>query len=196
MTRQQQKRHTMAGNAPRQPHIHLTARELEVLRLAAEGLTNSEIGRVLYVSPHTAEYHMRNALRKLGAKNRTEAVVHAALLLAQGEAHPPPNASGLSDRQPPDPPGRRRPEDRPSRVWRLLLPIGVATAALLAVLGALGVTHGGGPFPPTVWLDAGGSEDMGPAIRTAASYDLSPCAGEILLLPGPTESSPRRTPCP
>jgi len=51
----------------------LSERELEVLQLAAEGLTNRQIGERLYLSPHTVARHIVNARLKLGAANRTEA---------------------------------------------------------------------------------------------------------------------------
>lgn len=56
----------------------LTAREGEVLGLVAEGLTNREIGRRLYISEKTASVHVSNLMAKLGAANRTEAVHLAA----------------------------------------------------------------------------------------------------------------------
>jgi DNA-binding CsgD family transcriptional regulator len=52
----------------------LTARELEVLRLMAEGLGNKEIGAVLGISTHTAKYHVASVLAKLDVQSRTEAV--------------------------------------------------------------------------------------------------------------------------
>jgi DNA-binding CsgD family transcriptional regulator len=52
----------------------LTARELEVLRLVANGLGNKEIGAVLGISTHTAKYHVAAVLAKLDARSRTEAV--------------------------------------------------------------------------------------------------------------------------
>ncbi|QQS24236.1 MAG: AAA family ATPase [Actinomycetota bacterium] len=51
----------------------LTARELEVLRLVADGRSNGEIGEQLFVSRKTASVHVSNILRKLGAANRIEA---------------------------------------------------------------------------------------------------------------------------
>jgi DNA-binding NarL/FixJ family response regulator len=51
----------------------LSARELEVLRLLAEGLTDREIGTALAISPRTVESHVSNVLRKLGVRNRAEA---------------------------------------------------------------------------------------------------------------------------
>jgi DNA-binding CsgD family transcriptional regulator len=57
-------------------HAHptrLSERELEVLDLAAEGLTNKEIGAKLFLSPHTIARHLANARSKLGAANRAEA---------------------------------------------------------------------------------------------------------------------------
>jgi DNA-binding NarL/FixJ family response regulator len=52
----------------------LTERELEVLRLLVDGLTNRDIGRRLYLSSDTVKTHLGNAYRKLGVTSRTQAV--------------------------------------------------------------------------------------------------------------------------
>jgi LuxR family maltose regulon positive regulatory protein len=52
----------------------LSEREIEVLRLIAEGLSNQEIANRLYLSLHTIKAHARNIYSKLGVRNRTEAV--------------------------------------------------------------------------------------------------------------------------
>jgi DNA-binding CsgD family transcriptional regulator len=59
-------------------NIALTARELEVLALLAEGASNKLIGRRLGISTHTAKYHVASLLEKLDAVSRTDAVAHAA----------------------------------------------------------------------------------------------------------------------
>lgn len=51
----------------------LSARELEVLRLLSEGMTDREIAEALAISPRTVESHVSNLLRKLGVRNRAEA---------------------------------------------------------------------------------------------------------------------------
>ena len=51
----------------------LTPRELQVLALVAEGLTNPQIGQRLFISPKTASVHVSAILVKIGAANRTEA---------------------------------------------------------------------------------------------------------------------------
>ena len=56
----------------------LTPRENEVLQLLAEGMSNKQIAVVLDISDHTAKFHVNAILGKLGADNRTEAVVRAA----------------------------------------------------------------------------------------------------------------------
>lgn len=56
----------------------LTARELEVLRLMAQGLQNKEIALKLIISERTVKFHVSSILGKLGAGNRTEAVSLAA----------------------------------------------------------------------------------------------------------------------
>jgi two-component system nitrate/nitrite response regulator NarL len=58
----------------------LTPRELEVLQLLAEGLSNKAIGRRLEISEHTVKFHVNAILGKLGAQSRTEAVVRATRL--------------------------------------------------------------------------------------------------------------------
>ena len=54
-----------------------TQREREVTELIANGLTNAEIGRRIFVSESTAKFHVRNVMRKLGVHSRAE-VVYAA----------------------------------------------------------------------------------------------------------------------
>ena len=55
----------------------LTAREREVLALVAEGLTNREIGKRLFISEKTASVHLSNLMAKLNVSSRTEAVTVA-----------------------------------------------------------------------------------------------------------------------
>ncbi len=54
------------------PLDELTSREREIARLVADGLTNREIAAVLFLSVRTVEYHISNALRKLGHASRVE----------------------------------------------------------------------------------------------------------------------------
>ena len=55
----------------------LSAREVDVLRLVARGLSNRELGAALFISEHTAANHVRSILRKTGCANRTEAAAYA-----------------------------------------------------------------------------------------------------------------------
>jgi LuxR family maltose regulon positive regulatory protein len=55
----------------------LSEREIEVLALIAQGLTNQEIGKRLYLSLNTVKVHTRNIYSKLGVNNRTQAVAQA-----------------------------------------------------------------------------------------------------------------------
>ena len=55
----------------------LTQREIEVLRLLGEGLTNAEIAARLFISPKTAEHHVSRIFAKLGMTKRSEAAAYA-----------------------------------------------------------------------------------------------------------------------
>lgn len=59
----------------------LTGREIEVLQYAAQGLTNKQIGEILFISDRTVQGHLQKIYRKLNVTTRTEAVTTA---LAQG----------------------------------------------------------------------------------------------------------------
>lgn len=63
-----------------QPVEELTPRELQVLRLMAEGQSNKTIARELGISEHTVKFHVNAILGKLNAQSRTEAVVTATRL--------------------------------------------------------------------------------------------------------------------
>jgi DNA-binding NarL/FixJ family response regulator len=56
-----------------EPPSDLTRRELEILRLAAEGHSNSQLASMLWVTEQTVKFHLSNIYRKLGVANRTEA---------------------------------------------------------------------------------------------------------------------------
>jgi LuxR family maltose regulon positive regulatory protein len=58
----------------------LSEREIEVLQLIAEGLTNPDIAARLYLSLNTVKVHTRNIYGKLGVNNRTQAVARARSL--------------------------------------------------------------------------------------------------------------------
>jgi DNA-binding NarL/FixJ family response regulator len=70
---------TGARQTGQMAHIEeLTERELEVLRLLAQGMPNKEIAAHLVISERTAKFHVSSIMSKLGATNRTEAVALAA----------------------------------------------------------------------------------------------------------------------
>jgi DNA-binding CsgD family transcriptional regulator len=62
------------------PPNGLTAREVDVLKLVAAGLTNPQIAASLYISRKTAEHHVSSILGKLGVSSRTEAAAEAVRL--------------------------------------------------------------------------------------------------------------------
>lgn len=71
-------------SATREDELGLTRRQREVLELLAEGLTNADIGKRLFLSERTVDNHVTAVLAKLGVDSRREAVRHAAL---HGRAH-------------------------------------------------------------------------------------------------------------
>ena len=62
---------SMPTNGP--PATGLTDRELSILRLVAEGMSNLDIATKLFVTEQTVKFHLSNIYRKLGGANRTEA---------------------------------------------------------------------------------------------------------------------------
>jgi len=80
--RELQKARTAGGqpaNAPGgPPNGTLTQREMEVLRLVANGLSEREVADRLFISPHTAHRHLSNIRLKLNATTQAAAVAHAA----------------------------------------------------------------------------------------------------------------------
>jgi DNA-binding NarL/FixJ family response regulator len=67
--------------------VGLTRRELEILQLVAEGDSNAQLAKMLWITEQTVKFHLSNIYRKLGVSNRTEAARWAQL-------------HGLLDRQP------------------------------------------------------------------------------------------------
>jgi len=67
----------LRGRDTKRKKSKLTRREVECLKWAAEGKSEWEIGVILHVSEHTADKHLANAHRKLGAASRAQAVANA-----------------------------------------------------------------------------------------------------------------------
>ncbi len=61
------------------PLAPLSLRETEVLRWSAEGKTADAIGLILHLSERTVNFHIANAIKKMGASNKISAVVQAVL---------------------------------------------------------------------------------------------------------------------
>ena len=67
---------TSLGKRPRNPG-ELSRREVEVLRLAALGLTTRQIAERLYISPKTADHHIQHIYGKIGVSTRAAAALWA-----------------------------------------------------------------------------------------------------------------------
>jgi two-component system response regulator NreC len=61
------------------PYLQLTTREREILQMAAQGSSNSEIAARLFISPRTVETHRSNVMRKLGIRSQAELIKFATL---------------------------------------------------------------------------------------------------------------------
>ncbi len=57
-----------------EPHAPLTSRQLEILRLVAEGLTSAQIAKRLFLAEATVKWHVKQILTKTASSNRAEAV--------------------------------------------------------------------------------------------------------------------------
>ncbi|MGF6490283.1 autoinducer binding domain-containing protein [Pseudomonas frederiksbergensis] len=65
--------------APSKPGtVHLSSREIEVLKYSADGKTADEVAIILNLSPSTVQFHIRGAIRKFGVNNKIAAVIRAA----------------------------------------------------------------------------------------------------------------------
>jgi DNA-binding NarL/FixJ family response regulator len=67
----------LSSSAATERMTNLTQRERDVLRLLADGMSNEEIGKNLFISPETVRTHVRKAMAKLDADTRTQAVATA-----------------------------------------------------------------------------------------------------------------------
>jgi DNA-binding NarL/FixJ family response regulator len=76
----------MAGSSGAAGEGELTTREREVAALLAEGLSNAELARRLYISPTTAAVHVSNILMKLGMSSRAEVAAWAVRSGLAGDA--------------------------------------------------------------------------------------------------------------
>jgi DNA-binding CsgD family transcriptional regulator len=70
--------HSNGVSRPVEGDVPFTPRELEVLTLLAEGLSNKAIARRLGISVHTAKFHVGALIDKLDAVGRTDAIAQAA----------------------------------------------------------------------------------------------------------------------
>ena len=65
-----------ANEPPDMPRAPLTARQLEIMELVAQGLTNAQVGERLFVTEGTIKWHIRQILTKTNSRNRVEAIAH------------------------------------------------------------------------------------------------------------------------
>ena len=80
MNRRRRRRSAAGSEANAALPEPLTGRELQVLQLVAEGRRNRDVANALVMAVKTVESHVRHVMQKLGARNRTEAVIRAERL--------------------------------------------------------------------------------------------------------------------
>ncbi len=76
------KKYTQTVNRKKQREelIKLTKREIEIIKLIAEGFTSQQMADKLFISPRTVETHRANLMKKVGVKNAVELVKKAQQL--------------------------------------------------------------------------------------------------------------------
>lgn len=101
------------------PHkTHLSPREQEILKLAAQGQRVSQIARTLWLSPHTVRNHLKNAYRVLHASDLAEALLRAIAPVARYPCH---RLTALLDEERGN--SERGPADQRALAWRGLFPV-------------------------------------------------------------------------
>ncbi len=75
--REEEKKHESYDLLKRRKDEGLTYRELEVIQLVAQGLSNNEMAQKLFLSEKTVKNHLTNIFRKIGVTDRTQAVLYA-----------------------------------------------------------------------------------------------------------------------
>jgi DNA-binding CsgD family transcriptional regulator len=170
-----------SSSQPRTPadRVPLSAREAEVLRLLAQGLSNREMAERLYLSRRTVEFHVSRLLSKLDARNRTEAAFLASRLDLSsatvstgphpGEATPAPGE--FDDGEFGDRTGVRR--------WLPLLWPATILAAVVVTIVVMSVRDEAGDVENT---DAFAASD-GPAIVVPSQVLGFPWPGTVTISP-------------
>ena len=76
------------GETPHRPNASLTQRETDILALLAQGMSNRDISRALFLSEKTVKAHLAAIFRKLGVTNRTQAAMAAVSMGIGPSLHP------------------------------------------------------------------------------------------------------------
>lgn len=169
----------------------LSQRELEILKLAAQGKSNKEIAAQLFISINTVKVHMRNIFEKIGVVSRTEATLYA---IEQGiikSPGPEPEPEIKTIVIPPPEPTRWQKVWK--KYWWASIPVGLAVITGLAILFANSPVLSPSqptPNPESILTSAERWQELAPLPEARAGLAAATYDNAIYVIAGETEEGP------
>lgn len=169
----------------------LSEREIEILKLVAQGLSNKEIAAQLYISINTVKVHMRNIFEKIGVVSRTEATLYAIEQSIIKSPGPEPEPEIQTIVIPLPEPTRWQTLWR--KYWWLSIPIGLAVIIGLAIVFAnspVFTPPQPTPNPEAILSSAERWQELAPLPEARAGLAAAAYDNAIYAIAGETETGP------